>query len=90
MMRNEGRMVPLWAVLLIISSAVLLLLCLVTTCAVRCFRPQNTRGPDWFVRKDGVEQLVKAPFRDDRDPQDDGRNWLRVKEAPAPSVPGAV
>ena len=83
--------IPIGWVLLIIASAVLLLLCLITCCAVRCFRPQNSRGPEWFVRKDGKEQLVKAPFRNDRDPKDDGRNWLRVKDggsiAPTPLAP---
>ena len=85
---REAMEFPLWSVLSIIGGAVLLLLCLVTTCAVRCFRPQNTAGPAWFVRKDGKEQLVKAPFRSDR--AQDGRNWLRVKDVPAPTVPGAV
>ena len=88
--RQEVMEFPLWAVLSIIGGAVLLLLCLVTTCAVRCFRPQNTAGPAWFVNKNGKEQLVKAPFRSDRDPEQDGRNWLRVKDLPAPTVPGAV
>ena len=74
--------IPVGIVVSIILAAVGLLLCLVTCCSVRCFRPQNTRGPEWFVRKDGKEQLVKAPFRTDRDPTDDGRNWLRAKGAP--------
>lgn len=74
---------PVWLVVVIISSAVVLLLCVVTCCAVRCFRPQNTRGPDWYVRKDGQEQIVKAPFRADKDPKDDVRNWLRLKGTPA-------
>ena len=73
----------MWLVVVIISSAVVLLLCVVTCCAVRCFRPQNTRGPDWFIRKDGQEQLVKAPFRADKDSNDDVRNWLRLKGTPA-------
>jgi hypothetical protein len=73
--------IPVWIVVALILAAIALLLCLVTCCSVRCFRPQNTRGADWFVRKDGKEQLVKAPFRDDRVPADDGRNWLRVKGA---------
>ena len=64
----------MWLVVVIISSAVVLLLCVVTCCAVRCFRPQNTRGPDWYVRKDGQEQIVKAPFRADKD-QKTTRNW---------------
>ena len=90
--------IPIQWILLMIASAVLLLLCLITCCAVRCFRPEGTRGPDWFVRKDGNEQLVKSVFRNDRDPKDDGRNWLRVKEggplsiqpaslAPLPTAP---
>jgi hypothetical protein len=71
--------IPVGIVVAIILAAVAMLICLVTLCAVRCFRPQNTRGPEWYTRKDGKEQLVKAPFRNDRDPSDDGRNWLRVK-----------
>ena len=63
----------------IILAVVALVLCLVTCCTVRCFRAQNTRGAEWYVRKDGKEQWVKAPFRNDRDPTDDGRNWLRAK-----------
>jgi hypothetical protein len=80
---------PLWAVLSTISGAVLLLLCLVTCCAVRCFRPQNTRGPEWFVRRDGKEQLVQAPFKEGREQKDDN-NWLRVKNTTIPTVSGAV
>ena len=79
--------IPLWTVLLIIGSAVLLLVCLVTTCAVRCFRPQNSRGSDWFVRKDGKEQLVRGPFSNG-DGSGNGNNWLRVKDAAVP--PAAV
>jgi hypothetical protein len=79
---------PIFVVLAIIGSAVLLLLCLVTCCAVRCFRPQNARGPEWFARRDGKEQLVKAPFQNDRDASDDGRNWLRVKAQPSAPVSG--
>ena len=83
--------IPIQWVLLIIASAVLLLLCLITCCAVRCFRPQNSRGPDWFVRRDGKEQLVKAPSATTAIQKDDGRNWLRVKEggsiAPTPLAP---
>jgi hypothetical protein len=72
--------IPIPIVLLIILGAVLVLLLSISCCAVRCFRPQNSRGPDWFVRRDGKQQLVKAPFRDDRDPNNDSRNWLRLKQ----------
>lgn len=78
--RNDAMdEIPVGLVAAIILAAVALLQCIVTCCVVRCFRPQNSRGSKWFVRKDGKEQIVKAPFRNDRDPADDDRNWLRVK-----------
>ena len=77
--------VPLWAVLTSIGGAVVLLICLVTVCAIRCFRPQNSVGPEWFVSKQGKEIHVKGLFRDggDGDTNQDGNAWLRVKETQA-------
>jgi len=62
---------------LILLAAVLLLLSLVTLCVVRCFRPQQTQGPDWYVRRDGAEQIVK---------RDADRNnfWLTLKDEKKP------
>lgn len=77
---------PVGVVVLIIVGGVLLLLLSVTCCVVRCFRPENTRGPKWYLKSDGQEQIVKAPFRNDRDPKDDPRNWLR----PTPTTPLAT
>ena len=70
--------VPVPLVSLFIFGAVAFLICLITCCAVRCFRPQNKRGPEWYANRNGNEQTVKAPFRADRDVNDDGRNWLRA------------
>lgn len=82
--------VPLWVVLSAIATVVALMICGVTCCTVRCFRPENTRGPAWYLRKDGKEQIVRAPFKGDRDETRDTKYWLRVKDElekpPAPAT----
>lgn len=80
--------IPVWVVLLIIFGAIAASLCCLTCCVVRCFRPQNTRGPEWYHRRDGKKQLVQSAFRNDRVEGDDGKKWLRVVGSdPAASVP---
>lgn len=63
---------PLIGFLLILGGAVLLLLSLVTCCAIQCFRPQNSRGPNWLT-----EQTVNVPFEKSE----------KLKEAPVPPEP---
>jgi hypothetical protein len=52
----------LWAVVVIVSAVIALLLCLVVCCVSRCFRPENSRGTAWFPAKDGSERLVPGAF----------------------------
>ena len=73
-------MVPLVVFLLAIGSAVVLLLSLVTCCAVRCFRPQNSRGAEWYISKTGKDQTVQAPFSNQRDDGNLSESWLRQSE----------
>ena len=68
---------PVGLVSLAIFGTIGLLIVLVTCCAVRCFRPENTHGPEWYTSKNGEEQTIKAPFKKDRDVNSDTRNWLR-------------
>lgn len=69
---------PLWASLAAVGGGVALMLCLVTCCTVRCFRPENSRGPKWVQDKDGKEQVVNAL-------SSDGADWL-LRRGPAAAV----
>ena len=72
---------PLWASLAIVALSVVAVICLVACCVVRCFRPENTRGPAWVPTKEGHEQLAKSWYRhageDLVGADDDKRRWLR-------------
>ena len=73
--------VALWIVLLSLASGVGAMLCCVTCCAIRCFRPQNSAGAEWFADKDGKERLVKGVFE-----RTGTRGWLKAKAAAAPVI----
>jgi len=72
--------IPLYLVLGGLGGFIVLLLCLVTTCTVRCFRPANSQGPQWFVSKKGEGQVVKAPFNEDREKNQNQQNWLKIDD----------
>lgn len=72
--------VPLWAALAIVAICVFLLLCIVTFCVVRCFRPENSRGPEWIPDKNGKEQTVRTFFRQS-DEASDTKRWLRKNDS---------
>ena len=55
---------PLWATLSIIGASVALMLFSVACCAVRCFRPENSKGSSWFPSKDGKEQYARGLFQE--------------------------
>jgi hypothetical protein len=55
---------PLWAVLTIIGVSVSLMLTFVACCSVRCFRPENEKGPAWFPSKEGKEQFARGLFQE--------------------------
>ena len=75
----------LWLALLLICAGVLLLLSLVVCCTVKCFRPENTKGPKWVRGEDGKERVVKGFFKIE------GNDSLQsIKPALAtPAAPGA-
>ena len=80
--------VPLWAALVILTSCVVLLLCVVTFCVVRCFRPENSRGPEWLLNRDGKQQTVNEFFRNSDN--DNNKRWLRQNDrqaAPTLTIP---
>lgn len=54
---------PLWAVLIIIGVSVALMLTSVACCAVRCYRPENSKGPAWFPNKEGKETIVRGAYQ---------------------------
>ena len=61
---------------MIIAASVVLMLVLVACCAVRCFRPENAKGPSWYPTKDGKETYVRGAFQ-----KDDGKQgFVRVLE----------
>ena len=48
------------------------LLCGITCCVVRCFRPEGSRGPKWIVDPaTGADRVVAKPFG-----RGDGKSWL--------------
>ena len=70
--------VELALVLSIIAGALVALFCCVGSCVVRCFRPENSRGPLWFPTADGKPQRVVGLWekRDDTEK----RSWLEEVE----------
>ncbi len=79
MVRNEMEL-ELWVILLAIAGGICLLLCSVTCCVLRCFRPENTRGPEWFHGNEGEQRTVKSAFTNDQDPDSNPARWLRVQK----------
>ena len=83
--------VPLWAALAILAFSVFALLCFVTFCVVRCFRPENSRGPEWLPNRDGKEQTVNSFFR--QSDNDNNKMWLRKNDgekAPNQTIPSVT
>ena len=77
---------PLWAALTIIAASVVLMLGTVACCAVRCFRPENSKGPAWFPNKDGQETYVRGAFQ-----KDDGKpGFVRVLDGVGAGAGGAA
>jgi hypothetical protein len=68
--------VQLSIVLLALALGVAVMLCTVTCCAVRCFRPENSNGALWFPDREGKERLVKGLFE-----RTGKRGWLKAKDA---------
>lgn len=80
----------LWIALLAIGGGICLMLCVVTCCVVRCFRPENSRGPAWVSSKDGKAQLVKSLWRTEGENVPGDKNWLRKGDGtpvPAATIP---
>lgn len=73
--------VALWIVLLSLAAGVGAMLSCVTCCAVRCFRPENSAGAEWFPDRDGKERLVKGVWE-----RTGTRGWLKGKEAAKPTI----
>lgn len=48
----------LFIVLTVITLSLILLFLCTGCCVVRCFRPENSRGPLWFSDADGKPQRV--------------------------------
>ena len=69
----------LMLVLAIITLALVALFCCVGFCVVRCFRPENSRGPLWFPTAEGKPQRVVGVW-EKREPGDDKKRWLREVE----------
>jgi hypothetical protein len=68
--------------LLAISAGVAVMLCTVTCCVVRCFRPDTSRGAEWFPGSDGKERLVKGLWE-----RTGTRGWLKPKDVTPAAVP---
>jgi hypothetical protein len=44
------------------AGAIFVIICGTACCAVRCFRPQNSRGPSWMPDDKGQKMIVNEPF----------------------------
>ena len=77
--KREGgtNNMELFIVLAVISTSLVLLLTCTACCVVRCFRPQNSKGPAWFPDAEGNPQRVVGLF-DERDDRGEGqrKGWL--------------
>ena len=76
---NNNIMLELALVLSIISTSLVLLFCCIGVCVVRCFRPQNSRGPKWFPDAEGTPQRVLG-FWEARKDDDQKKSWLVAEE----------
>jgi len=52
--------ITVWGVLVVIAGAIAASLCCLTCCVVRCFRPQNQRGPSGTCDTMARSSLCKA------------------------------
>ena len=69
--KQNNTMIETWLVLLAIAAGVFVLLCSVTLCTVRCFRPENSRGAQWHTSEKGDKLVVKSAF------DNSGRDFLK-------------
>ena len=54
--------VELPGILAATASVIFVIVCGTACCAVRCFRPQNSRGPAWIPNDKGQKMIVTEPF----------------------------